>query len=294
MGQKLSQECGCQEYDVFKLCTPEDPEVERRAQLEPRSNPSYPNTASERPASNGHGYPESPPVVSDNTLQRFGEDTGDEFAFAPPPENSRGPYADDPVPPPADARPSPEGSAARGGAAASAAGGVTAEQIIRDVEGSEERLYGDAFKGMPGGRTGFLALDCAAARDFICTYSVITMDEIDMELLKVAAPEEGLSLHGFLSLLREFAVSESDAIQEFLHLGGEGRPEAEGMASEECRTALLIFGQQRLSTNFADDRWESVLDSVMASAGPEVPMEQWIGFCKHMARICRLTRLAQV
>lgn len=167
---------------------------------------------------------------------------------------------------------------------------VTADDILSNLEGAETTLYGEAFAMFPGGQNGFVGLDCAAMRDFICTNSAINMGDIDMELLKVASPDEGLNCTAFLHLLREHPVTEGESISQFLGLS----PDGETLASEECRSGLMLFAQQKLSTNFTDDRWECILNTVMWDAGVSVLMEQWISYCKSTARIVRLLRYAQV
>merc|ERR1719230_269878 len=116
------------------------------------------------------------------------------------------------------------------------------------------------------------------------------MRDMDMELLKVTSPDEGLTREVFLDLLREFPISESEAISHFLGLSSDG----ESLVSEDCRTGLLLFAQQKFSANFSGDRWECILNTVMWDAGVSVPMEQWLGYCKLAGRIVRLLRYAQV
>lgn len=142
----------------------------------------------------------------------------------------------------------------------------------------------------PGGLNSFVGLDCTVMRDFICTNSSITMDDIDMELLKVASPDEGLGRDSFLHLLRDFAASEGECLENFLGLSTNG----ETLAAEECRNGLLMFATQRLHTNFSEDRWDCIFNIVMWDAAAMVPMEQWVGYCKTTSRICRLLRYAQV
>jgi hypothetical protein len=167
---------------------------------------------------------------------------------------------------------------------------VTPDDILSDLEGSEKVLYSEAFTMFPGGRNGFVGLDCAAMREFLCTNSVLTMQDVDVELLKAASTEEGLSKLSFLQLLGEHSVLESDAISNFLSLSADG----DSLASDECRSGLLLFAQQTLSSNFSEERWELILNTVMWDAGVVVPMEQWISYCKLCGRIVWLLRYIQV
>jgi hypothetical protein len=167
---------------------------------------------------------------------------------------------------------------------------VTPDDILSNLEGSEEVLYGEAFSMFPGGRNGFVGLDSAAMRDFICTNSAVSMEDIDMELLKVASPDEGITRDAFLHMLREFPVPEGESISHFLGLSSDG----ESLAAEECRTGLLLFAQQKLSSNFSDDRWDCILNTVMWDAGMRVMMDQWLSYCKLTGRMVRVLRYAQV
>merc|ERR1719230_856573 len=116
------------------------------------------------------------------------------------------------------------------------------------------------------------------------------MRDMDMELLKVTSPDEGLTREVFLDLLREFPISESEAISHFLGLSSDG----ETLVSEDCRTGLLLFAQQKFSATFSESRWECILNTVMWDAGVMVTMEQWISYCKLVGRMVRLFRFAQV
>lgn len=167
---------------------------------------------------------------------------------------------------------------------------VTPDDILSNLEGSEEVLYGKAFEMFPGGRNGFVGLDVAAMRDFICTNSTISMQDVDVELLKVTSPDEGLTRESFLHLLRECSISEGEGISQFLGLSADG----ESLASEECRSGLMLFEQQMVSITLPDDRWECILNTVMWDAGMSVTMEQWLTYCKLTGRMVRLLRYAQV
>jgi hypothetical protein len=167
---------------------------------------------------------------------------------------------------------------------------VSADDILSNLEGSEDVVYGEAFMSFPGGMNSYVGLDCTVMRDFICTNSSITMDDIDIELLKVASPDEGLSRDSFLHMLRDFAASEGECLEQFLGLSSNG----DTVAAEECRNGLLMFATQKLHTNFSEERWDCIFNIVMWDAAATVGMEQWIGYCKTTARICRLLRYAQV
>jgi len=217
----------------------------------------------------------------------FGFPGEEGFIAAPPPQEDRNPMAG--IPPPPNREPS-GGRSPPPPAQSSARREVTADDILSNLEGAEEVLYSEAFASFPGGLNGFVGLDSAAMRDFLCTNSSISMEDIDLELLKVASPDEGLSRDGFLHLLREFSVSDGDAISQFMGLSADG----ESLASEECRSGLLLFAQQKLSTNFGDERWERIFNTVMWDAGLKTTMEQWLTYCKLTGRIVRLLRYAQL
>merc|ERR1711879_954646 len=117
------------------------------------------------------------------------------------------------------------------------------------------------------------------------------MDDLDLELLKKTPdPEHGMSLHGFLELLREFSVADGECLEQFLGMSGDG----ETLASEECRSALLMFATQKLHANFGDERWDRVFNVVMWDAGAKVGMEQWMTYCKHTGRLVRILQYSQL
>lgn len=289
MGQQISTECQCQD-GFFHLCAPEDPNTESNNTVlgyQPNLAPGYPAPMlSERDVLAG-----STNNVAMSLMKQGGgfDLTSEERAWmsAPPPPEDHDMTG---LPPPSPSGGSPPPVSPNRNSSSPSQRDVTADDILSNLEGSEEVLYGDAFASFPGGRNGVVGLDSTAMRDFICTNSAISMQDVDMELLKVASPEEGLYRDAFLHLLRDFPVSESDAISQFLGLSADG----ERLASEECRSGLLLFSQQMLSSNFSEDRWECILNTVMWDAGMMVPMDQWISYCKLIGRTVRLLRYAQV
>jgi len=238
MGQNLSNECNCNE-GFFNMCTPQDPNQEAQTTLQPGTVPSYP-----APTLSAGTSPAQIPEPTPQYRQAGGfgyADNEQTFVSAPPPQDSdRGPGTFIPPPEPSSSGPPPaqsSGSAARRD--------VSADDILSNLEGSEDVLYSEAFTQFPGGFNGFVMLDCTAMRDFICTNSAISMEDIDLELLKVASPDEGLSRDGFLHLLREFSVADGDAISQFMGLSSDH----ENLAAEECRSGLMLFAQQQLSAS---------------------------------------------
>jgi len=300
MGQQASSECTCQD-GFFQMCAPEDPSKEAQSTLTPTPVPGYPPTGSEYGGASGP----TPVVSMESSLRQdngprfgFADDQQGAFIAAPPPQEDNSPIGG--LPPPrepsgAPPPPQPAGSARGSPAPAQTSASpsrreVSADDVLSNLDGSEEVLYGEAFASFPGGLNGFVGLDSTAMRDFICTNSAISMDDIDLELLKVASPDEGLSREGFLLLLRDFSISDGDSISHFMGLSADG----ESLVSEECRSGLLLFAQQKLMTNFSDDRWECIFNTVMWDAGVSVSMEQWLGYCKFTGRIVRLLRYAQL
>lgn len=298
MGQQVASECYC--HDGFmQLCVPEDPNSESQNTFknDGQAPSGYPNAFSSA-ASNlpmlserDAGGPLQNVATMNMVQQGAGFDLNslqqEERAFVAPPPQGGGfdsPLRAAPKPP------SPSGAPAARSSASPARRDVTDDDVLSNLEGAEEALYGEAFSMFPGGRNGVVGLDSAAMRDFLCTSSCISMEDIDIELLKVAAPDEGLTRDAFLHMLREFPVSEGDAIFQFLGLSSDG----ESLVSEECRTGLLLFAQQKLSSNFSEERWECILNTVMWDASVSVSMEQWLSYCKLTGRIVRLLRYKQV
>jgi len=284
MGQQVSSECSCRE-SILGLCAPEDPCKEAQNTLHHSPTPgAYPMpTLSERDIGGIGGMDMQVRLGGGGGFDFTSDDVA--FIAAPPPLYASHPMSwssgrstprrQEPVTQKATSPPRRD---------------VTVEDILSDLESSEETLYGEAFAMFPGGLSGFVGLDSAGMRDFLCTNSAISMDTVDMELLIQASTDEGLSGSGFVHLLREFSVSDSESIAHFLGLSSNG----ETLTSEECRTALLLFGQQKLAGNFTDERWETILDTVMWDASMTVTMEQWISYCKLIGRILRLLRYMQV
>jgi len=275
MGGGSSTECSCQE-GILGMCAPMDPREEQSTTVVAHPPPIYPGAVSTA------AFIPSVSTTSDGRVQSsdqgFGgvDDIsmsyGNEGVSAPPPQpQSREQSFSQPAERQNDA-------------------GITVDDILSNLEGSEEFLYGQVFSQFPGGESGFVGLDSTQMRDFVCTNSAIPMDDLDIELLKIAAPDEGLSQTGFLHLLREFSTADSECLEQFLGMSADG----ETLASEECRSALLMFATQRLHANFGDDRWDRIFNVVMWDAGTKVGMEQWMKYCKHVGRLVRLLRYSKL
>jgi len=299
MGQAINTECSCND-GLFNMCAPQDPDKEAQTTLRAQHTPSAYPAANNTSGSEGPTYAavvETP--VLRQASDRFAPDEfGDCIAAPPPPAPADNRYAPFPPdnggapPPPYGGAPHPAQNYPPMHAQSSAAArqDVSADDILSNLEGSEEVTYSEAFASFPGGLNGFVGLDCAVMRDFLCTNSCISMDDIDMELLKVAEQDMSLSRDGFLSLLRDFSVNDGDVISHFMGLSANG----ESLAAEETRSGLLLFAQQKLNvSNFSDSRWECIFNTVMWDAGVTVSMEQFMNYCKLTSRMVRLLRFVR-
>lgn len=297
MGQVTSNECECRET-FLHMCLPDEPHNDTQNTLEvnvpharPQAPPVHPLHAalseSGHDAVGGLGGQLNPNLAEQVNAFTFASDEGAEVFAAPPPSGRS--YASSPNRQQINRSPQrvPDFAAATLG---STPMDVTVDDILSNLDGSEEVLYGTAFATFHGGRNGWIGMDSSTMRDFICTNTCISMEDIDMELLKVASSEEGLSLNDFLVLLREFPISEGEAIMQFMGMSADG----ESLVSQECRSALLLFMQQAFATNFSDDWWDRIFNTVMWDAGVTVSMEQWLIYCKLTARIVRLLRYVQI
>jgi len=167
--------------------------------------------------------------------------------------------------------------------------GLDLEILLIDLPGAELQTYGSAMLSLAGPSGGsLLQPDNIQLRDFLLTNSAISSEDLDMELLKVASANDTFSIDtdGFLGLLREHAVSENDALQQFIALSPEGTE----ISGQDCRSGLANLLQQRLHTNWPASTTERVVDVVMKEAQLTIGMEQWIGFARHLGRVARLAR----
>lgn len=161
-----------------------------------------------------------------------------------------------------------------------AGAGLTADAILSDLEGAEMKAYQDAFVSFAGG--GPVPLDNQQMRDFVSTNA--SLDDMEMELMKVMNDSMQVEMGAFLQLLQMNSISDGDAIGQFHALSADGNQ----LAAEECRTGLTMLGMDKFQVNYAEDRWDSILNMVMMDAGPSVPLEQWMVYCKMVARYIRL------
>lgn len=277
MGQQVTTECQCND-GFFQLCVPDASNYEQHNEINDTLHPSYPGVPTQYVPSHQDLYGA---IASPNHSAVHLEPSAPSMLAG-----AATTVQDDYTTVTGLAMPSPPSTPAQKDVRLPWYQRITHKDITSNLEDSEEMVYGEAFAVLLGGQSGYVGLDSAVMREFICANSTISTSDIDFELLKVASPDEGLSRDAFLALLREFPILEADSISRFLDLSTNG----EDMGSEECRTGLLMFGQDVIASNVGQLEWEKVLDTVMIDAGVVVKMEQWIMYCKLMGRIVRLSR----
>jgi len=314
MGQDISKmtgQCGCQE-GVLGMCGPEDPSIEQQSQIHTHAGTPYPSPSPEHDVNtNGYGGDQTHSRQAQQQQQkqqqqqeqqtpqsanRWENDTYE--PMAPPPEGRDpiqcwGPeHNETSTPAPTQCwGPSPPVNNTGPPAAGADPPSLTLEVMLADLDGAEYTAYGAAFDSFSGNGAALQPSD-EKLRDFIVTNSAITLQDLDMDLLKIASTNESLTIDkaGFLQLLRDNSINEGDALQQFMGMASDG----ESLPSEDCRTGLLNLIQQKLNTNFSDNRSEQIFDIVMVDAGLTVSMEQWVSYCKKVGRIVRLARYAHI
>jgi len=252
----------CIDSGAFPCCaTPEDPGLEVRTEV-----PSY------------AGMPvASPPPYSGGSSAQ-----GNSSPFAPPMQQGGDPYAPVMVPNPV----SPSNGGGGGGGYGGGGAGLSADAILSDLDGAEMKAYQDAYVSFGGGSP--VPLDNAQMRDFLQQNAAI--EDIDVVLLQAMNDNMQVEMGAFISVLQTNAMGDGDAIGQFSSLSTDG----EQLAAEECRTGLTMMGMDRFAVNYNDDRWDGILNMVMMDAGPTVNLEQWIRYCKTVARYIRLFKYCGV
>mmetsp|Transcript_92247 Transcript_92247/g.145850 ORF Transcript_92247/g.145850 Transcript_92247/m.145850 type:complete len:249 (+) Transcript_92247:71-817(+) len=185
------------------------------------------------------------------------------------------------IPPPAnDESFAPSGSG-RGGVGA---GGVTLsfDVILSDLEAAEAKAYEAAFNSFAGGAP--VPLDNAQCREFLLTNG--SFEDLEIDLLQVATETMTLDISGFLRLLRLRPLSEQDIYGQFSAFSADGT----SLASEECRTGLMLMCQDKLAAHFSDEQWDRMLFMVLMDADPVISVDQWIEYAKKIARYVRLVQ----
>merc|ERR1712232_492324 len=160
--------------------------------------------------------------------------------------------------------------------------------ILSDLDVAEAKVYGNAFAGFaPQGST---TPDDKQLRSFLLAHSAVASEELETELLKQASMNTTFCIDSaaFLNLVRDWSVNEDMAFQQFITLTSNG----ENIPSEDCRTGLRGV-VEKLGVRLNDEQYERLVNTVMMDAGANVPMEQWIGYCKIAARITRLAILTK-
>lgn len=206
-------------------------------------------------------YNSGPPNSSPFAPQIGG--AGDDFApMAPPPG------------------PGGAGGQGYGGGGGGGGAGLSADAILSDLDGAEMKAYQEAFLSFAGGAP--VPLDNSQMREFLMNNGAF--DDIEIELLNVMNQDMQLEMGAMLQLLQSHSISDGDAIGQFNMLSADGQT----LAAEECRTGLTMMSIDKFNVNFPEDRMDSILNMVMMDAGPSVPLEQWMGYAKMVARYIRL------
>jgi len=258
MGASLTnfvEDCQCQEL-FTGLCGPEEPAREQRTQL------SFEERKKDRKNETSPSADSRAPLVTDDEI--------------PPAPQTIDVNDDEPINVPA--------SSAQGGYTGPS---ISIDFVLSDLERAEEQVYAEAFQRLSKGRR--VENDDPEIRQFIIAHSSLTINNLDEKLFTIA-PDPPLTGKAFIGVLRDGAASEEDSLAEFLRLSADG----ETMPSEECRSGLLLFGQQHLSISFSEDRWDCVLNTIMIDADVIVNMESWIRYCKMLARIAGLVKYCRI
>jgi len=183
------------------------------------------------------------------------------------------------------ARGAPTRGGPSGSSSGAAAAGLSLDSLLADLEGAEEKAYGAAFAEMARGQA-LLPLDDQGLRDFLLTHTVIALDDLDTELIKVASETEHFSvdLPIFMKMLRDFSFLEGEALQFFMNTS-----DGNEFSAEDCRCGLLSIVQQASSaTAWPEAVQEKVFDSIMCDAGLRIDMENWMRYCGRLGRVIRL------
>lgn len=183
-------------------------------------------------------------------------------------------------------------SAARGatGLAATVLSTVSFDLVLSDLETAEQLAYSQAFNRFDTHGTGCVPMDHEGLREFLLSNSAIDIEELDTELLKAGSLDDGgLRLDSFFVLLREHAIADTTAIEEFLGTSTDGVT----ASAQDCRNRLLLLGQRQLDAHFNEEQWDCIFNTVMMNADVVVPMEQFITYCNSTARIVRVAKCAK-
>jgi len=276
MGQQIASECIC-EGALLQLCSPQSPPNEAQSEYvqPPLYNMEIPTYKSAW-ESGAHAYGDTSPFPEQPVVSPPfpGTDISGEQAALPP----------SPCAAPSHA----ETVSLFSSSATHAKYHVTADDVLSDLDSAERMVYSKVYDTFPCDQGRHVGLDCSPMRNFICMKTAIGSDDIDMELLKVASPDEGISYDAFAYLLQQHAISEAESISSFLEMSMNG----DRIAAEECRSCLLIFAQRQDSSNSCEEHWERILNTVMWDAGASVDMEQWLLYCKMVGRVMRLMPFA--
>lgn len=174
-------------------------------------------------------------------------------------------------------------------ATAEADAGGSMDLVLSDLAAAEEFQYGQAFAGMDLLGSGVVAMDNPQLRSFVKANTAIDDAELDTELVKIVSWDEGGIKHeNFLKLLRENAIADTMAIEEFLGASSDGA----SLPAPDCRRKLQEIGLRKLNATFSQAQWDRVCNTVMMAADGVVSLEDWISYCNQVARIVRVSKLS--
>lgn len=188
-----------------------------------------------------------------------------------------------------------------------AAGAVTRDFVLRDLETAEQLSYGAAFHERAGAVNGVVDLDNEQMRAFLLQETHLSEEDLELALLKAAESHHDfkLDLEGFLKVLREHVFNEDHAEEYYPEpqpvkavevvkagscCGCGGRPPpppppppSKGASVEACR--------QRMRSLFPDipkPTLEPVVDATFKGVRDGISRDQWLKYVNRASRMIRL------
>lgn len=169
-------------------------------------------------------------------------------------------------------------------------GAITFQSVVDNLEEAEQMVYGTVFQDFNSGNP--VAINHEKLQDFVATNSALTMENIEVELMQAASVTEDMQVTQdiFRGIMCGNAVSEAAVFTFFSNMG------VDQVDSGDARSGLVsgcseLLGPVAASIN--QDKWDNILDSVLAGCDPMVDMQAFTNYTQRVARIIRIVHLAK-
>lgn len=150
--------------------------------------------------------------------------------------------------------------------------------ILDNLEAIEGQVYGEVFEDLSEATQGGLVRS-PELRQFVAMQTCLRPQDVTRAIWRFTSGD-GLSLDGFLRLLREDAMPDEDAISSF----GEFSNGSDYLPKVAAKSSMYNILANRMSVNMTTERADFLLEQLLEGFDDVLDLEQWIGLSRRLVR----------